>query len=156
MNYEIELWDYGWSPENYRRLEHLYRQHYTEMTDRLKSQGIECSPYNPRLDQYEIASKGGWLLTFVLLAERKPVGYCNVYVTNDMHNNDLVAQEDALFVLQEHRNGVGKKLVQHVLDELKRRGVKRAIVAAVTDLRVAKLWGRMGFKELATQMVYNF
>ena len=117
MSYEIELWDYGWSPENYRRLEHLYKQHYAEMTARLESQGIKCSPYNPRLDQYENASKGGWLLTFVLLSEDTPVGYCNVYVTNDMHNGDLIAQEDALFVLQEHRNGVGKKLVQHVLED---------------------------------------
>lgn len=156
MSYEIQLWDYGWSPDNYRKLEHLYKQHYLEMTTRLESQGIKCSPYNPRIDQYEAASKGGWLLTFVLLSESRPVGYCNVYLTNDMHNGDLIAQEDALFVLQEHRNGVGKKLVQHVLEDLKQRGVKRALVSAVTDLRVAKLWGRMGFKELATQMVYNF
>jgi GNAT superfamily N-acetyltransferase len=122
----------------------------------LKSQGIDYSPYNPRIDQYEAASKGGWLLTFVLLSDNFPVGYCNVYLTNDMHNGDLIAQEDALFVLQEHRNGIGKRLVQFVLEDLRRRGVKRALVSAVTDLRVAKLWGRMGFKELATQMVYNF
>lgn len=156
MNYTVELWDYGWSPENYRRLEHLYKQHYSEMETRLKSQGINCSSYNPRIDEYERASKGGWLLTFVLLDGDYPVGYCNVYLTNDMHNQDLIAQEDALFVLKEHRNGVGKKLVQVVLENLRQRGVKRVLVSAVTDLRVAKLWGRMGFKELATQMVYNF
>ena len=156
MNYEIELWNYGWSPENYKKLEHLYKQHYSEMTQRLKSQGIDYSPYNPRMDQYEAASRGGWLLTFVLLLDDFPIGYCNVYLTNDMHNGDLIAQEDALFVLQEHRNGIGKKLVQFVLEDLRRRGVKRALVSAVTDLRVAKLWSRMGFKELATQMVYNF
>jgi predicted N-acetyltransferase YhbS len=79
-----------------------------------------------------------------------------VYITNDMHNHDLVAQEDTIFVVKEHRNGVGKKLVQFGLDELKRRGVKRLLVSAMTDLRVAKLWGRMGFKEVATQMMYTF
>jgi GNAT superfamily N-acetyltransferase len=79
-----------------------------------------------------------------------------VYITNDMHNGDLISQEDTLFVLKEHRNGVGKKLVQFVLQELKSRGVKRLIVSAMTDLRVAKLWGRMGFKEAATQMIYEF
>jgi predicted N-acetyltransferase YhbS len=63
---------------------------------------------------------------------------------------------DTVFVVKEHRNGVGKKLVQFVLEELNRRGVKRLLVSAMTDLRVAKLWGRMGFKEAATQMIYRF
>ena len=63
------------------------------------------------LDEYEKASRGGWLLTFVLLAEKIPVGHCNVYITNDMHNNDLIAQEDTIYVLPEHRNGVGKKMI---------------------------------------------
>ena len=63
---------------------------------------------------------------------------------------------DTLFVLKDHRNGVGKKLVQFALEDLKSRGVKRLTVSAMTDLRVAKLWGRMGFKEAATQMIYEF
>jgi GNAT superfamily N-acetyltransferase len=79
-----------------------------------------------------------------------------VYITNDMHNNDLIAQEDTVFVLKEHRNGVGKKLVKVILEELRGRGVKRVSVSALTDLRVAKLWKRMGFKEAAVQMLYTF
>jgi predicted N-acetyltransferase YhbS len=73
-----------------------------------------------------------------------------------MHNGDLIAQEDTIFVLKDHRNGVGKKLVKVILEELKERGVKRVLVSAMTDLRVAKLWARMGFKEAATQMIYTF
>ncbi len=80
----------------------------------------------------------------------------NVYVTNDMHNHDKIAHEDALFILKEHRNGLGRKFVQFGLAELQRRGVKRLFVEAVTDLRVAKLWSRMGFKERAIQMTYDF
>ena len=79
-----------------------------------------------------------------------------MYLTRDMHNQDLIATEDTVFVLKEHRNGVGKQLVRFILDDLQRRGVKRLLVSAMTDLRVAKLWGRMGFKEAATQMVYTF
>jgi len=142
--------------DTYRELEPLYRQHYKEMTDRLSEAGIHYSPYNPRLEEYGKASDGGWLLTFVLRAEGAACGYINVYVTNDMHNNDLIAQEDTLFVLKEHRNGIGKKLVKFGVEELKRRGVKRLNVSAMTDLRVAKLWKRMGFKEAATQMTYEF
>ena len=142
--------------DTYRELEPLYRQHYKEMTDRLSEAGIHYSPYNPRLAEYGNASDGEWLLNFVLRTDGIVCGYANVYVTNDMHNNDLIAQEDTVFVLKEHRNGIGKKLVKFVVEELRSRGVKRLNVSARTDLRVAKLWKRMGFKEAATQMTYEF
>jgi len=142
--------------ETYRELETLYRLHYAEMVARLGEAGIHYPEYKPRLDEYGKASDGGWLLNFVLRVDGKACGYANVYVTNDMHNHDLIAQEDTLFVIKEHRNGIGKKLVKFVLEELKARGVKRLNVSAKTDLRVAKLWGRMGFKEAATQMTYEF
>lgn len=156
MSYDVELWDYGWSPENYKQLEHLYRRHYAETCERLEAEGIECSPYNPRLDEYEKASKNGWLLTFVLLFEKTPVGHCNVYITNDMHNNDLIAQEDTIYVLPEHRNGVGKKMIQVVQDEIKRRGVKRLNITTPTDLRVSKLLSRIGYKHTAHAMTISF
>ena len=57
---------------------------------------------------------------------------------------------------KDHLNGVGKKLVTYALGELRNREVKRVLVSAMTDLRVAKLWNRMGFKEVATQMIYTF
>jgi len=142
--------------DTYRELEPLYRQHYKEMTDRVGEAGIHYSPYNPRLQEYGKASDGGWLLTFVLRLDGVACGYINVYVTNDMHNNDLIAQEDTVFVVKEHRNGVGRKLVKFGIEELRSRGVKRLNVSAMTDLRVAKLWKRMGFKEAATQMTYQF
>ncbi len=154
MNYEITLENFR---ETYNELEPLYRQHYSEMVERLKADGVDdYSPYNPRLDEYVRAGDGGWLLTFVLRLDGKAVGYSNVYLTNDMHNNDLIAQEDTIFVLKEHRNGVGKKMVKLILEELRSRGVKRVLVSAMTDLRVAKLWRRMGFKDVATQMIYKF
>jgi GNAT superfamily N-acetyltransferase len=126
------------------------------MCERLAKDGIQYPPYNPRLEKYIQSGDEGWLLTFLIRLEGIPVGYSNVYVTHDMHNGDLIAQEDTIFVLKEHRNGVGKKLVKVILEELKERGVKRVLVSAMTDLRVAKLWARMGFKEAATQMIYTF
>lgn len=153
MSYTFHL---GRHRETFEELEPLYRQHYAEMVERLAKDGIPYSPYNPRWDEYWRASDGGWLLTFILRHEGKAVGCSNVYLTNDMHNGDLIAQEDTIYVLPEHRNGIGKKFVRVILDELKERGVKRVSVAALTDLRVAKLWKRMGFKEAAVQMIYTF
>ena len=142
--------------ENYSEMESLYRLHYQEMIERLLTQGIEYSPYNPRLDQYFLASEGGWLISYIARLNSKAVGYCNVYVTNDMHNGDIIAQEDALFVLKEYRSGIGKKLVQFGLEDLRNRKVKRLNVNAMTDLRVAKLWERMGFKHTCHNMTYSF
>lgn len=140
----------------YPELESICREHYAEMAARLHSEGVEISPYDPRLDQYFKAGNDGWLLTFVLRYNGAIVGYSNIYVTQDMHNRDIVAQEDVLFVTKDHRNGIGKTFTKFGLDELKKRGVKRFSVSAVTDLRVAKLWKRMGFKEIAIQMIYTF
>lgn len=141
----------------YAELEPLFRAHYAEMRKRLdKHFGRPGPEYNPRLDEYFKASDGGWLKTFVVRQDGKPCGYALVYITSDMHTREMIAQEDVLYVLPEHRNGVGKRLVKFGLAFLKDLGVKNLTVSAVTDLRVAKLWKRMGFEELATQMIYTF
>lgn len=142
---------------NYPELEPLYRQHYSEMQTRLAKDGFHVSDYKPRLDVYFPACEGGWLLNFVARTEAgEAVGYANVYLTNDMHNGDRIATEDMIYVLPEHRNGLGSKIVKFALAELRSRGVKRVTVSPITDLRVAKIWRRMGFREVAVQMVYDF
>jgi len=141
---------------NYTELEPLYRQHYGEMTDRLLSDGIQVSPYNPRLDEYFKAFRGGWLLNYVARLDGRAVGYSNIYLTNDMHNGDFIASEDTIYVHPDHRNGLGRNLAKHILADLEGRGVKRVLISPVTDLRVGKIWKRMGFKEAATQMIYTF
>jgi GNAT superfamily N-acetyltransferase len=126
------------------------------MLERLSGQGIEFSPFNWRLDEYLKASHAGYLIMYVARLDNKPVGHCAVYITNDMHNMDLIAQEDALFITKEHRKGIGKNLVKFGLLDLRNRGVKRLNVSAMTDLRVAKLWERMGFKHTCANMTYTF
>lgn len=142
---------------NYSELEPMYRRHYSEMKARLAQDGMAVSDFNPRLDVYFKAFAGGWLLNYVARTEAgEAVGYANVYLTHDMHNSDLIAQEDLIYVLPDHRNGLGGKIVKHALADLKSRGVKRVTVNPVTDLRVAKIWRRMGFKDVAVRMVYEF
>jgi len=142
---------------NYDEMEPIYRQHYAEMNARLEADGLPTSPFNPRLDQYFQAARDGWLLNIIARTdEGEAVGYCNVYITNDMHSGEVIAQEDAIYVLPEHRNGLGKKMVRFVLAHLEASGVTLAYVEPVTDLRVAKIWQRMGFREVSTKMVYRF
>ena len=134
----------------------LYQAHYKEMQARLARDGVDIPPFNPRLEQYFEAADGGWFLHYTVRKDGEPVGYSNIYLTNDMHNGDLIAQEDTIYIKPDHRNGLGRKLVKHILADLKERGVKRVNITPVTDLRVSKIWQRMGFKPVAEVLTYTF
>lgn len=141
----------------YSELEPLYQTHYAEMRGRLAAQGIDMPGYAPRTALYFEAGAEGHLLTFVARTEAgEPVGYSNIWLTNDMHNGELIAQEDTIYVLPGHRNGLGRRLAKAVLATLKDRGVKRLNVTAATDPRATKLWERMGFRHAASAMTYVF
>lgn len=152
-NYEIRMVN---GREWHSRIEPLYLRHYAEMKARLDADGVPIGDYNPRLDEYFAAMDRGDMLTFIVLEFETIIGYSNIWLTNDMHNGDLIAQEDTIFVEKEHRNGIGRKLAAFILDELRDRGVKRVSITPVTDLRVGKIWERMGFKPVAQIMTYNF
>ena len=141
---------------SYAEMEPIYRLHYAAMRERLASSGVQLSEYNPRRKQYNDANNDGWLLHFVLRCDGRAVGYSNIYLTNDMHNGDLIAQEDTIYVVPEHRNGSGRLLARFVHAELKTRGVKRLNVTTATDLRVSKWLQRQGYKHTAHCMTLVF
>lgn len=153
MSYTVSL-EHAYA--NYAELEPLYRKHYAAMRDRVEKTGVPMSDYNPRIDEYRKAADAGYLLNFVLRCGGKAVGYANIYLTNDMHNNDFIAQEDTIFVVPEHRNGSGRLLARFVHQELKARGVKRLNVTTATDLIVSKWLARQGYKHTAHCMTLVF
>jgi L-amino acid N-acyltransferase YncA len=142
--------------ETYPELESLYREHYKQMCERLETTGVFLSAYKPRLKDYSEASKLGGLLTFVVRFNGKAIGHSNVYLVNDMHNNELNGHEDTIYITPEHRNGIGRELIRRILVELKARGIRRFYASPITDLRVGKLFEKMGFKHSAEQMIYHF
>lgn len=152
-DYSIHLVD---GREWHYALEPLYRQHYAEMQARLAADGVPIGDYNPRLDEYFKAMGTGDLLTFIVLENETVVGYSNMYVTNDMHNGERISMEDTIYILPGHRNGIGRKLALFIMDHMRGLGVKRITITPVTDLRVGKIWQRMGFKPVAQLMTYNF
>lgn len=128
--------------------------HYAEMRDRLSASGVKIGEYNPRLKVYENSCIEGWLINYVVRDNGIPIGYCNLYITSDMHNSELIAQEDTIYIVPEHRNGIGKSLIKYVHDDLARRNVKRLNITTSTDLRVGKLLGRMGYAQTAHAMTF--
>lgn len=135
----------------------LYTAHYGEMQARLARDGVTVAAFNPRVDEYIKSWDSGHLVNYIVRTEDgEAVGYSNIYVTNDMHNNERIAQEDTIFILKAHRNGVGRRLAKFIIADLGARGVKRIHISPVTDLRVGKIWQRMGFKPVAQLMTYTF
>jgi GNAT superfamily N-acetyltransferase len=130
----------------------IYRAHYGELMERMGADAASMSPFNPRFDAYIDANERGDLLHFIVRKDGAAVGYANVYVTLDMHNRDLIATEDAIFVLPDHRKGIGRKLTIGIVQALKAAGVKRAHMTAAIDPRAAMLWGRLGFQHTGVRM----
>ncbi len=155
-----DLTEYTITEERYSKIypqtRHIFAQHYSDMAERLAGLGVQVSPYTPRQDRFFEACEAGYLKMFVPWCDGVPVGYFTVFLTSDMHNGDLIAGEDALYVLKPHRKGIGRQLIIHVLDYLRASRVKRFVISATTDVRIIPLLRRMGFKEVATQMMFTF
>lgn len=134
----------------------LFRRHYAEMTARLEAEGHTVSPYAPRVDAYAAANDAGDMTFFTVRKDGAPVGYSSIYVMRSMHNGDLIAREDTIYVHPDHRNGIGRRLAKGIIEALRRAGVKRMSITATTDPRATKLWERIGFKPTAQQMTYYF
>lgn len=138
------------------RIYPLWERHYGEMQARLERDGLPCSPFAPRTEQYVRTDEEGWLVALILEHGEQAVGYAQGYITNDMHNGDLIAQEDAIYVVPEHRGSAGRILLDAVHAELRRRGVKRLNITTGTDLRASKWFERRGYKHVAHCMSIEF
>lgn len=134
----------------------IYRTHYAELLERMGDDAANMSPFNPRFDDYIAANDRGDMVHFLVRKDGAPVGYANVYLSLDMHNQDLIATEDAIFVMPGHRNGIGRKMTIGIVAALKAAGVKRAHMTAAIDPRAAALWGRLGFKKTGVRMTQFF
>jgi GNAT superfamily N-acetyltransferase len=140
----------------YPAIESLCKKHYAEMQERLAADGVPIGDFNPRTETYFQAADRGEFLMFIALEDNDLIGYSGIWVTPDMHNGQLIASEDTIYVLPGHRNGAGKALAKFILNHLENIGVKRVTITPVTDLRVGKIWQRLGFKPVAQLMTYTF
>ncbi|AZO51259.1 GNAT family N-acetyltransferase [Mesorhizobium sp. M4B.F.Ca.ET.058.02.1.1] len=148
MSYDIAIENFN---QAWPELEPLCHRHYGEMQARMAAEGMTIGDFKPRLNVYGSASH---LLCFVVRKEDEAVGYAFIWITQDMHNSEPIAMEDTIYMRPDHRNGIGRRFTKHILAELKARGCVRAHVTIATDLRVAKMCERVGFKRSAIAMTY--
>lgn len=112
--------------------------------------------FNPRLDCYNECSDNNTLVTYLVWKDTTLVGYCLMYIAQNMHTQELYAEEDSIYIVPECRHGIGVKLAVFVLQDIKNRGIKTMTISVTHASGSTKLWKKIGFTEFLTQMEYTF
>lgn len=124
-------------------LQFLHRAHWDETEDYRHS---NFQPQYRLLRQYW---DWGLLRIWVARCEGKVIGHLTAYVSTSVHTGEQIATEDALYVLPEHRKGVGTELVRRALADLKEEGVAEVWATAKPQTRVGLLLKRLRFAHVA-------
>lgn len=135
----------------YEELKHLYKQCYEELAEIARKDGRIYPEYNPWLASYNSSDEANTIVLYVVREQGMAIGYCMMYLTQDTRNQGLVTYEDSIYILPEHRNGIGMMLGKMIVQDMTNRGVKRIFLSAIDD-RIVNMWKRIGFKPIATTM----
>lgn len=135
---------------NLAELAPLYRAHHAEMRERLASVGLRIADPSPDLARYERAEQDGTVVHIAARVDGEPVGYANFFVSRSLHHDETEAVEDMVYVAPQHRGRIGRKLIDAMKAEAKRRGARWLMAGTTTDPRAAKLYERLGFTPVST------
>ncbi len=86
------------------------------------------------------------------------IGAIGIIITNDISNDDRVAEEAFWFVDKSHRS-IGLRLLTHAIHYVKASDCKRMAMANLAALemdRIGKLYERMGFHLLEQKYLKTF
>lgn len=147
-HYKVAIESYK---DTYEELKHLYKQCYEELALIAVKDGRIYPKYDPWLRSYNETDEVGALVLYVVREFGIAVGYCLMYLTQDTRTQKLVTYEDSLYMLPDHRNGIGMMLGKIIVQDMKLRGVTRIFLSAINN-RVVNMWKRIGFKPIATTM----
>lgn len=125
-------------------IEHLIEQHYQELT--LDPDVMKLAPswniYRRRIADGSMVATG-------ISHEGQLIGYCVWFLSSHLHyENNLVANNDVLFITAEHRKGMlGIKFIKYQEQVLQELGVSKVLwhVKLAKDFR--KILHRMGYHD---------
>lgn len=141
--------------QTYVEMSPLYRRHFDEVRDHKRENGLDQPDYALDVKGYFAYAASDQLVSYVVRCDGRAVGYLHVYLLYDHRSGELVAIDDSLFVLPDHRTGVGRSLIEYAIAELSKTKAQKFTITASGDPRVATLLGRMGFKQTAIEMTYD-
>jgi len=124
-------------------LERLHQACHEELTD------TRGTAFVFRYDLMRALWKNGSLRIFGAYLAVDLVGHATGYVSVSMRTGQSVASEDVVYVLPEHRKGVGTMLARATIAEAKRLGINRYRVTVPRGNAQAKrIARRVGFKPI--------
>lgn len=124
-------------------LQLLHRAHWDETEEYRKA--AFCPQYET-FKKYWV-----WKMVRIWVARHgeEIVGHLTVYLHTSMHTGEVLATEDALYVLPEHRKGVGTALVRQCIADLREEGVAEIWATTKPETRVGLILRRLGFSHVA-------
>lgn len=127
----------------------LHRKHWEE-TEKYRHN----IPLNPDYEYMVNAERQGRFMLFTVRSANNLVGNCMMYLSRSTHTQELVAEEDTIFIDPAHRIGrVGIKFIKYVEDVMQQLGVKEIRVTVKTVNRVGDLLQALGYSHTANQLV---
>lgn len=124
-------------------LQHLHKSHWDE------SESYRNSTFAPRYDLLEQYWKHGMIRAWGAFDGERMIGHLTVYVQVSIHTGELIATEDALYVLPEYRKGAGSALVKRCVEDLTTEGLAEIWATCKPETKVGTLLERKGFAHVA-------
>lgn len=148
---------YSISIENFssvypNELDNLLRLGYKLMYDREIALGLSPKEYNLNEDMYYTADQAGWLKVYMLRYNDIAVGFCTLFLSQDSHTSELIADEDLVYVEEEHRNGLGKELLAFILADLRSMGISYVFSHIPVCKSGSALSEKLGFSKVSITM----
>jgi GNAT superfamily N-acetyltransferase len=131
-------------------LKELHKRHWEE-TEGYRH-GLTLNPDYAR--GLEVEEQGRLLLLGVIhMDTQQLVGNYGFYLSRSMHTQKLMATEDTLYILPEHRRGrLAVQLIRYAESALRHLGVEEVNVTVKKVNQVAQMMERLGYKPVATQL----
>lgn len=130
-------------------LKHLHRRHWDETE--VHRHNLQMNPDYAR--GLELEQQGRYLLLAAIhMDSGEMVGNYGLYLTRSMHTQKLMATEDTLYILPEHRKGrLGVAMIRYAESVLRQLGVEELNVSVKLVNNVGPMIERMGYTPVATQ-----
>lgn len=106
-------------------------------------------PFAPSFERYDEYDRAGWYFEATMRDQGRLVGYCGIYVVPSMHSQQMIATEDALFILPDYRRGRNAlRFIQFLEMECRQRGVVEVNITSKNEA-VKRLLEHLDFPVVA-------
>lgn len=107
-------------------------------------------PFAPSFDRYNEYDRMGWYFEGTMREEGRLVGYAGIYIVPSMHSQQMIANEDSLFIHPDFRKGRNAiRFIKFLEEECRKRGAVEVTITAKNPA-VAKILEYLGFPQVAT------